>query len=209
MSENYFYTKTIFQSPSFIKNEDQKLPVNENIFFTPGNSLQLEYVNAANGKWDALIYRPEIRAQDHFKIAKYLSFHLYSTQGTTSESLPEIQLMSVDSVLSKKCFFQITKTNSWEQVIIPIDSFGIKINNAPDITTVVFSQHNNDGKKKTIYIDDIDFLSSTSAANIIAQSVLTGAKGYAKHIDIQWQSFSDNAVKYVKIYRSVDEKNYQ
>ena len=157
MSGNYFYTKTSFQSPSFIKNENQKLPVDENIFFTPGNALQLEYVNGKNGKWSASIYRPEIRGQDHFKIPKYLSFHLYSTTGTTSEFLPSVQLMSADSVFSKKYFFHLNKINSWEQVMIPVDSLGLKINNAPDITTVVFSQHGDDGKKHTIYIDDIEF----------------------------------------------------
>jgi hypothetical protein len=209
MSGNYFYTKTSFQSPSFIKNENQKLPVDENIFFTPGNALQLEYVNGKNGKWSASIYRPEIRGQDHFKIPKYLSFHLYSSTGTTSEFLPSVQLMSADSVFSKKYFFHLNKINSWEQVMIPVNSLGLKINNAPDITTIVFSQHGNDGKKHTIYIDDIEFLSTSKHTDVISKPVITGAKGYAKHVDIQWNPVTDSTIKYIKIYRSTDEKNYR
>ena len=45
MPGNYLFSKTSFQSPSFIKSDNYRLPVNENIFDTPGNSLQLEYVN--------------------------------------------------------------------------------------------------------------------------------------------------------------------
>lgn len=209
MSGNYYYTSTNFRGSSMIKNENQKLPVDENIFFTPGNSLRLEYTNGTDGNWSALLYRPEIRAQDHFKAAKYLSFHLYNTAGTNSAQLPAIQLMSADSTLSKTYFFHSNKINSWEQVIIPVDSFGITIKNAPEITTVVFSQQSKDGKSHTIYIDDIEFLSAATATNISAAPVISDAKGYAKHVDIQWQSFPGTAVKYIKIYRSENGNDYK
>lgn len=208
MSRNYYYTSTSSSGLSVIRNENQKLPVDESIFFTPGNSLRLEYTDGINGNWRAVVYRPEIRAQDHFKNVKFLSFHLYNV-AATSESLPMIQLMSVDSTLSKKCLFRITKTDSWEQIVIPIDSFGIKIDNAPYITSVVFSQQGSDGTNHTIYVDDIEFLSTTSPADVTAQPVITAAKGFAKHVDIQWQFFSDDAIKYVKIYRAEDGKDYK
>ena len=67
MPGNYLFSKTSFQSPSFIKNDNYRLPVNEKIFNTPGNSLQLQYVNGKNGNWKASIFREDLRGKDHFK----------------------------------------------------------------------------------------------------------------------------------------------
>src|SRR5688572_2694568 len=71
MPGHYFYTKVVGEG---VKNIRGKLPVSETIFHTPGNALQLEYVNAANSKWQAMIFRQQIRGQDHFAPPRFLSF---------------------------------------------------------------------------------------------------------------------------------------
>ena len=38
--------------------------------------------------------------------------------------------------------------------------------------------------------------------------VIINGKGYAKHVDISWQPFTDEQVKYVKIYRSENGKTF-
>ena len=37
---------------------------------------------------------------------------------------------------------------------------------------------------------------------------MLNCEGYAKHVDISWQPFSDEQVKYVKIYRSENGKTF-
>src|SRR5688500_1954592 len=76
MDGNYFYCKTNYQSPSWIKNIQQKLPVSNNIFFTPGNSLQLQYINGNKRKWSAQIYQNKMRGQDITKQSQWLSFYI-------------------------------------------------------------------------------------------------------------------------------------
>src|SRR5688500_15760256 len=97
MQGNYFFSSTKAIAPSYVKNENQKLPVNEAIFHTPGNALQFEYRNHEDGLWRATIYRQQFRGQDHFKKANYLSFWIYNPSASTkSDDLPALQLMMKD-----------------------------------------------------------------------------------------------------------------
>ena len=64
MQGRYFYSRTSYVAPSWVKNIQNKLPVNASHFFTPGNSLELEYTNGSSGNWYAVITRPEWRGQD-------------------------------------------------------------------------------------------------------------------------------------------------
>ena len=41
MSGNYFYSHASYQSPGWIKNEEHRLPVNDQIFFSPGKPLKI------------------------------------------------------------------------------------------------------------------------------------------------------------------------
>ncbi len=105
MPGNYFFSKISFQSPSFIKNINYRLAVNEKLSNTPGNSLELQYVNGKNGNWKANIFREDIRGQDHFKPAKFLSFSIYCTILGLQEELPQAHLIFNDSSLSQKINF--------------------------------------------------------------------------------------------------------
>ena len=54
MPGNYFYSRTDYQSPSFLKNSSSRLPVSD-MCFSPGNSLELTYVSAKGGAWTAAV----------------------------------------------------------------------------------------------------------------------------------------------------------
>ena len=115
--------------------------------------------------------------------------------------------MLKDSSLSNKFNFVVNKPDAWETIYTPVSFFnGINFTNPGDVIGVVFSQNNDDGNKHTIYLDDIEFLSADPHSPIIAKPVIINSKGYAKHVDISWQPFSDEQVKYVKIYRSENGK---
>ncbi len=162
MQGNYFFSKTTSSGNSSVSNQKNKLPVSNQTFFTPGNSLVLEYTNGGNGQWQAIIYKDQLRGQDHFKQAAFLSFWVKASfvQGS-EEDLPFVQLMQKDSSLSKKISFAVRKINAWESIILPLSSFGKEeIKNPSDIIAVIFSQQGKDGKKKRLYVDDIEFLSS-------------------------------------------------
>lgn len=211
MTGNYFFSSVEIAAPAVIEHENQKLPVTETIFHTPGNALQLSYQNAGNGSWKAVIYKPEVRGQDHFDKAGYLSFWLYNPSAATkSGDLPAIQLMKKDSTVSKDVRFTTTKVEKWEQVKIPVSSFTNADAGKPDnIIAIVFSQKKSpEAGHHTIYIDDIEFLPDGKASVISTKPALSEAKGYAKHVSLQWRPVKDDATKYVKIYRSENGKDF-
>ena len=74
MQASYFFSAASATGSSVIKSIAGKLPVNETIFHTPGSSLELNFKNVKGGQWQAVVYKQEIRGQDHFIKADELSF---------------------------------------------------------------------------------------------------------------------------------------
>ncbi len=208
MDKNYYYSHTTYQSPSSIKNEKYRLPVSKIFFNTPGNALQLEYVNG-NGNWDATVFREDLRGMDHFKPVEYLAFKIYPTAYTVQREFPSVRLVFKDSTLSNDITFATDAVNAWSGVLIKTIAFnkpGFKI--PGDVIGVKFAQNGKDGKKHTIYVDDIEFSPGNVDTTVTASPAIISAKGYLKHIDISWHKVQDSTVKYIKIYRSGDGKKF-
>src|ERR1019366_1122788 len=105
MHGSYLFSTTSFKSPSSIKSDNYRLPVNEKYFNTPGNSLQLQYVNGKNGNWKASIFREDLRGEDHFKDIQSFTFKIYSTAHATQEEFPALYFIFGDSSLSERITF--------------------------------------------------------------------------------------------------------
>jgi exo beta-1,2-glucooligosaccharide sophorohydrolase (non-reducing end) len=215
MSGNYFFSTVSYKSPSWISNLRHKLLVNDSLFHTPGNSLQLKYVNGAGGKWSAAVYKQEIRGQDRLKngYALAMKLHIASTH-TRRNQLPGVQLGFEDSSLSTAVPLShgiISDGNErWKTILIPLSGFkefaGKK---SQQVRSIHFVQATDDGGQHEIYVDDIDFFPMGAVSHTKDSPVLQNALGYARHIDLLWQPVTDSAVKYVKIYRSEDGTNFQ
>src|SRR5688572_8993548 len=202
MPGHYFYTKVVGEG---VKNIRGKLPVSETIFHTPGNALQLEYVNAANSKWQAMIFRQQIRGQDHFAPPRFLSFWVYKTSAATSEKeLPSVFLISKDSVAGKPFDFAVKENNAWIRILIPLN-----LNDSTDPFEMIgigFGQRSFDGNKHQLYIDDIELVSEAGAQPITQKPVIATATGGPRHVDLTWSTITDTAVAFAKIYCSADKK---
>jgi exo beta-1,2-glucooligosaccharide sophorohydrolase (non-reducing end) len=210
MDGNYFYSKVITKGPSYLKNANGRLPVNDSAFFTPGNSLLLEYKNSPKGNWKAFIYKPQFRGQDHFNPSRFLSFHIFVPQGVSGSTLPFIQLLLSDSNLTKKVVFTVKTLNKWETINISLAVFGKGVGTDPrKIIGIVFSQQGVNEKRHRIFLDDIEFTGSIKNGSTKETPAIQAIKGYAKHFDIEWKAVKDNNIKYVKIYRSENGKDFK
>ncbi len=210
MQGGYFFSQVINTSPSFIIHYNKRLPVNERSFQTPGNSLSLEYINGKKGYWQANVYRQQIRGQDQFKNFNALSFFVQDNSIQKGSGLPSVQLIFKDSSYSFPVPFTFLQNNTWQRVVIPIDSFSVlKTADASDIIGMAFSQHGEDEKKYNLNIDDIELSTNEILYLPVFQPKILSAKGYAKHVDVQWATVTDTSVKYIKIYRSQDSINYK
>lgn len=210
MKENYFFSSVKSSGGSVIKAIKGKLPVAGSRFHTPGNALELQYMNSASGSWQAAVYHKEIRGMDHFRDASALSIWIYDASAESSvTAMPEVQLMRRDSSLTTAVPITANK-GEWQQITIPFSKFGISnAGEAFQTIAVIFSSKGTDtGKLRTFYIDDIEFTSTDKALKLIAKPELQDASGYAMHVDISWKKVSAPAVKLIKIYRSEDGRNF-
>jgi exo beta-1,2-glucooligosaccharide sophorohydrolase (non-reducing end) len=215
MPGNYFFSRVSKVGYTSITNKKEKLPISETVFFTPGNSLKFEYRNGHNGAWNAAVFRPYIRGQDHFKKWDALSFHIYVASGQTIRSgLPNVKLITKDSLVSEMLPCDHGKASNWkpgkwEHVVIPVHLFKMDPERLSEVIGVIFSQGGSDNLDHVIYIDDIEFV-STNAVNVpeISQPAIRSYKSYAMHTDLEWEP-APPGVKYVKIYRSENDINYK
>jgi hypothetical protein len=214
ISGSHFYSSATYTIPGWVKNINQRLPVNEKYFFTPGNSLELNYVSSHGGTWKAEILYHPVRGIDFFKPATQLVFRLFVQSTSKPDELPLIAIgnrrnKSYSSYLPLNDFIEVYEINRWLTVEIPFQKFaGLASIAVNDIDVIAFQQQSENGKEHKMFIDQIELLPEevyqpvTKAPNIIS------AKGYEKHVDISWEKVSDNNVKYVKIYRSTDNKKF-
>ncbi len=210
MAGNYFYSETSYTAPSWIKNTEGKIPVaTEN--FTPGNALELEYVSAPNGHWQATVLYRQLRGMDMYKPVTHLVFRLYLDSDVTPDLLP---LVGISDLKGKPELFLQTQNftsellkSQWHKVSIPLRDFGaLKVE---DINAVHFKQQGQDGKTHRLLIDQIELIIDKAEEPIHEIPKLLSAVGYARHTDISWAPISSKNVKYVKIYRSTDNKTFE
>jgi hypothetical protein len=214
MDDNYYYSQAEYRNGSWVKNIQGKLPVSEKVFFTPGNALELQYRSATNGFWSAGINYHELRGKDSFKDADQLSFWVYQAAATGKETLPFVHLTFNDDRQSEKInladHLSSTKANTWNRVRIPLNALikdtTLKI---PDIQSVVFSQGQPSETEGRLFIDQIELVPAITIMTVLDKAPeLTSAKGYEQHIDLSWKKDLNSIIRYVKVYRSLNGKDF-
>jgi len=211
MDKDYFYSRAEQEYGSFLLNRNFKLLVSNRIFHTPGNALELSYINTKTGDWKATIFHQPNRGVDQFKPANFFSCWMFkSMKDTTSFSLPAIRFMYSDSSLSVKIDLPDIQPNTWTQLMIPTtDIPGFSPSDPSKIIAVVFCQPvKESGKLRTVYIDDAEFVQYRNFDAVTEKPVVNRAQGFLKHVDIEWKLPTDKNIRYVKIYRSTDEVNF-
>lgn len=207
MSENYFFSNAKSTGGSSLKSIAGRLPVSENVFFTAGNSLQLQYSNVKGGNWTATVYRENKRGMDHFEKAGYVSFWLFNPDAESlTNDLPGINIILKDSSFSKPFQIKSIASRKWQQVLIPlttIENFNAKY--PMNIIGIAFSQQ---GSKTsagiTLYIDNIELLPANIDKRKVIKPSVIDATGFAKHVDIRWKKSDDKNIHYINVLRSTD-----
>lgn len=214
MKHNYFYSEVAYTSPSWVKNERQKLPVNSSVFFTPGNALELNYTSSDKGRWEAKIFYRPGRGVDFFVPATHLSFRLFiQSSNTAAENLPQVGIGNRETgkiaYLSLQKAIKDFRHRQWLTIEFPLTDFeGIDTAALQQLDVVSFRQGSNDGIEHQLFIDQVELVSPKQTSKTLTAPVLKAAKGYERHVDISWSKIEDGSVKYVKVYRSSDNKRF-
>lgn len=215
MQNSHYHSSASYQSPSYVQHINHKLPVQDSLFFTPGNALVLHYVSNPEGQWKAVLNFPEWRGKDFLKKADVLHFSLYVGSNTEVSELPQVAIGTHPDTLSNTLpmaqYIQDFGQDSWIRIRIPLQDFqGLDDQDSQSLKAVAFTQASQDGKDHLLYLDQVELLpNDLPALSQQALPQLSQAKGYERHIDIEWQPATVEGIKYIKIYRSVDNQNYE
>lgn len=211
MENSWFYSEVSYSIPSFVLNVEKRLPVEKDVVFTPGNSLNLNYTSSKGGSWEVHLKYPKWRGKDFLKEGKILSFWIYAPENINAEILPEIALNTENSTSS---FLSISEklqghiSEKWTQFKIPISDFEMTAS-SNDIIGLKFRQNGADGLEHQIFLDQVEFLPEDIKNTTLQTPEILSAKGYERHVDLSWNDNSLENVRYIKIYRSEDGQNFK
>jgi len=209
------YAKSIvnYSGDSWVENIQHNLLVSDTLFFTPGNALSLKYISTEMGDWDVLIKYS--RQKFHYRVSNddILTLKIFvGTEGTKAENLPSISIQqgqnqSISVPLGD--YIEDFNYSSWISVKIPVSEFaGFNIDNI--ISGIILRQHHSSSVTNQVFLDQIEFLPSKySEAPLTSNAVLSKAQAYGKHIDLVWQIPLTPSIRYVKIYRSENNKDFK
>ncbi len=209
------YARSIvnYSGDSWVENIQKNLLVSDTLFFTPGNALSLKYISAEMGDWDVLIKYS--RQKFHYRVSfdDILSLKIFvGSAGTKPENLPSISIqqgMNQSVSIPIGDYIEDYNNSSWMSVKIPLKEFaGLNIDH--NISGIILRQHHASEVTNQLFLDQIEFLPTKyPEAPLTSNAVLSKVTAYGKHVDLQWQVPLTPSIRYVKIYRSLDNKEFK
>lgn len=221
---SYFQSRAAFAGASEVETEAHHLPVESKIFRTPPNALRIGWQSGAGGSWDAQIHLVHFPNRYPGLIGKTLYFWIYSPEAIAAADLPKIMLsdaleglqvatlpgsFSREEPLSKYTGGDLPAAR-WVQVRIPLDklhSTSVYPFHPERLQSIIFHQGGADGVKHVLIVDDVRVDDERDAGAAPASLPVpdgVSAKGYDRHVDVQWRAPADSAADYYVVFRSID-----
>ncbi len=216
---SFYYSEGSFVSPSELELIDGKFPTDETHYVSPPNSLRLKWRSQSGGDW-LMTLKVKARYGTADFSGSSLFFWCYSETDLPRDESPLIYLKDVndEGTPGIRLIGRLDKlpARTWTRIKLPFDSFvgPVKETRTPQfdprrLARITVFQGMDDGKPHTMYIDEITVGDDVGGIHK-RPTVPSGlnAKGYDRHVDLTWTPANDADVRYYKIYRSFDGKQY-
>lgn len=212
--DRYTYSQCTAIAPSQIITVNGKLPVVTQPTMSPPHSLQLSWQSATGGDWYAEIKAERWRGRTAPFEGDSIAFWCYSQEAIDVEALP-LLILELDRgqwtrPLCLSWVIDSLPAQQWNYIRVPFARFEASTGERDflQLQKAIFSQGIDDDQPHTLYIDEIKIVNSSEARPVQPPTQFT-AKGYARHIDLQWSPITDEAVEYVVIHRAEDGEHYE
>lgn len=207
---SYSNSRVEYHGDSWIKNMRKQLPLSDSIYFTPNNALSLNYMSGLNGGWEAKISYPEAYVAPRNAA---LIFKLYIQSDTKVGELPAILLQQSDSTISEKVrigdYLNNVQEDTWLSIEIPLRKIG-GFREDVGISEIRFVQQGKDGKLHQLYLDQIEVLPQKTPQNkLTGAAVLHTITPFEQHVDVSWRLPLTSSIRYIKIYRSENNVDFE
>jgi hypothetical protein len=205
-------------APSQFEIVDGKIPVDETHFLSPPNALRLKWQSATGGDWGAGIKVHENYGRVDFE-GDTLAYWLYSEDELTPGSSPRVSLRDANgNGLPDKLLIgdlKVLPAKKWVHMRIPFTAFSSPTKDTSDrnfdpkkLSGIYIFQGLDDDKPHTVYLDEISVESAPAQTKAPATPVGLAAKGFDRHVELSWTKSNASSLRYYKIYRSVDAKDF-
>lgn len=208
----YAKSKVAYEGRSWVENLNKHLLVSDTLFFTPGNALSLRYKSAPAGYWHVDLKYSRQKFNYQLDDSDFLVLKLYvKSEGTQKKDLPKIQIKQFHSetnALDLASYAEDFEYNMWINVKIPISKFaGLSVDSP--ITAICLSQNRGSDVMHHMFIDQVEFLSKPpSEVKLSSPAILSDAVAYDQQVHLKWQLPLTPSIRYIKIYRSEDNKEF-
>lgn len=211
--DDYFYSRGKASAPSTFRLTHGKIPIETQTFLSGPNSLRFEWNSASNGGWVAEILLYKWRNRITFFPGDTLSFWIYPVQELSADALPRMELRDAQGgfthTLALAEFATHLQTGKWNRIEIPLTQFKTASVHPFDPhrpVAIVFSQGESDNRPHTMFVDDVTFEAAGSSATSSKPEPVSDvtAKGYERHVDINWKEPKNPTVAEYVVYRSLN-----
>ena len=217
-SGSLYGSRAEFVAPSTLDVVDGKVPVQDIHFISPPNGLLLKWQSATGGDWNVDLSVQTGYGREDF-IGDSLFFWCYSENEITHNSSPRIMLSDSDGNGTPAILLigdlPSIPAKKWVRVRLPFSSFSDLVKSTADETFhpgklkhIHIFQGLDDNQPHTLYIDEITIESASNGSQSPSAPAGLSAKGYDRHVELTWTRSADPAVRYYKLYRSLDGKDF-
>lgn len=208
----YARSNVDYSGNSWVENLNKHLLVSDTLFFTPGNALSLQYKSGNHGQWQVDLHYSRQKINYQVDLSDFLLLKVYvKTEHTEKKDLPKIAIRqrgSQTNTLNLASFMEPFEYNMWVNVKIPIASFK-SLNLRDPISAISLYQNAASDATHQIFIDQVEFLPRNSSnVKLSSPAVLSSITAYDKQVYLQWQLPLTPSIRYIKIYRSENNKDF-
>jgi hypothetical protein len=217
---SYFRSEGLVTAPSSVDLVGGRIPLDSEHALVPATSLRLSWTSATGGDWRVTLKtRSRYGLIDDFD-GDMLTLWCLSDTGLTADQAPRIHLEDADAngtfTIGLLSGLGAVPAGKWVQVRLPISNFRAIYRSTDDdkfelrhLAGVVFEQGLDDGRRHTLYIDDVQIGWEKTPPQPAppAPSGLEVTAG-ERHFDLKWEGDTTGSVLRYNIYRSLDGVSY-
>jgi hypothetical protein len=207
----YFYSQAAATASSVVKAANRKLPVSSDRFFSPPNSLELTWHSRSGGDWSAEIEVERWRGRTMALQGDTLVFWCYAEAAISAASLPMIAVQLRNGLSTQGLRLSVDMpARRWTMVEVPFRAFAPILRDVDfsQLRKVVFSQSIDDDEPHTLYLDEIKVRDNRTSCPVSPPTQLT-ARGYDRHVDLNWERNADPEIEYSLVSRSDDGEHFE
>ncbi|MBD1428522.1 glucoamylase family protein [Sphingobacterium litopenaei] len=210
---SYAKSQVSYSGQSWVENVNKHLLVSDTLFFTPGNALSLKYISANEGNWETSINYNRQKFNYTVDESDFLSIRIYiNSPKTTVKDLPRVfirQQHASSDTLSLEPYVVKLEHKKWLHVKVPVKKFHIR-NKQAIVLGVGFAQNASSANTHHLLLDQLEFLPlKYSEIPLRSAAILSEATAYDRAVHLKWQLPLSPSIRYIKIYRAMDGKNFK